>query len=117
MSMTFDDGVLSVYRLTNTAPAGKKPVLNPLLYCQYYYHIETIGVVRYYQAMQANAKVDALVSIPDWEFDIGENDIVVLDSADGGNQYRVDFIQRTYESGGLKVRRLSLVRLGENYAI
>lgn len=115
--MTFDDGILTIYRATNTAQEGKKPVMQLTEQCRYYYHVEVIGVTRYYQALQANAKVDALVSIQGWEADIQHNDICVLDNADGGEQFKVAVIQKWFDDRGLKVRRLTLERLGENYVI
>lgn len=114
---TFDDGILNVYTMENVAAAGKKPLYNLVLNCSYYYRFENIGVVRYYESLKANAKVDVLVSIPDWGGDIGTNDICILDSSDGGKQYKIDFIQPTYTDDGLKIRKLSLIRLGENYVI
>lgn len=115
--MTFDDGILTVYRAENTAETGKKPVMRLTEQCRYYYHVEVIGVTRYYQALQANAKVDALVSIQGWDADIQHNDICVLDSADGGEQFKVAVIQKWFDDRGLKIRRLTLERLGENYVI
>lgn len=115
--MTFDDGILKVYREANTAEAGRKPVIALSLVSQYYYHIETIGVTRFYQALQANAQVDGLVSVQGWGTDITVNDIVILDDADGGQQFKVNFIQNAYDDRNLKIRRLTLERIGEEYVI
>ena len=115
--MTFDDGILKIYRETNTAEAGRKPVIELFLISRYYYHIETIGVTRYYQALQANAQVDGLVSVQGWDRDITINDICILDDADGGEQFKVRFIQNAYDDRNLKIRRLTLERIGENYVI
>lgn len=113
--MTFDDGILTVYRASNVAAVGKKPDIRLTQQVQYYYHVEVIGITRYYQALQANAKVDALVSIQGWDSDIQHDDVIVLDNADGGQQFRVAVIQKWFDDRALKIRRLTLERLGENY--
>ena len=115
--MTFDSGILSIYRMQNTARPGYKPTLEPVLVTKYYYQNEQIGITRYYQSLQAQAKVDWLVSIPGWDGDVSQNDICVLDAADGGKQYRIDLIQPTLDESNLKIRKLTLIRLGEDYAI
>ena len=114
--MTFDDGILKVYRTSNVATVGKKPDIRLTQQAQYYYHVEVIGITRYYQALQVNAKVDALVSIQGWDADVQHDDIVILDNADGGEQFKVAVIQKWFDDRGLKIRRLTLERLGENYA-
>ena len=96
---------------------GKKPVISLVQRCRYYYHTEVIGVTRYYTALQANAKVDAIVSVQGWDADIQYDDICILDPAEGNDQYKVAFIQKFLDSDGLKIRRLTLERLGENYVI
>ena len=51
--VTLNDGVCTVYKLTNTAEAGLKPRLEPTLYRKLNFAYQTIGVKRNYEALQA----------------------------------------------------------------
>lgn len=111
--MTFDDGVLTICQVTNRASPGMKP--DPVLQEKerYYFTYETLGVQRYYTAMQAKQKIEAVVCVPDWG-NIQTEDICILES---GVQYKIVMIQNTTDENNLRITRLSLERLEENYAI
>ena len=53
------------------------------------------------------------MNIPGWN-DISALDICVLED---GRQYKLAMIQPTTDENGLRVTKLSLERLGENYAV
>lgn len=109
--MTFDDGILSICRTVDAAKAGMKPEIQLELKERYYFGFDNIGITRYYTAMQANQQISAVVNIPDWG-DISTLDICVLED---GRQYKVVMCQPTTDENGLRITKLSLERIGEEY--
>ena len=111
--MTFDDGILTVYRPQNTAGPGDKPVPGLTFIGRHYYGISSLGVTRYYAAMQAGQDVSAVVAVPGWN-DIVTNDVIVLDD---GRKYGAEMVQPETDGFGLRVQRLTLGVLGVDYKI
>lgn len=144
--MTFSDGVLSVYNVTNNAENGEMPEYK-LTFTNgpHYFRHETFGVTRYYQALQANQEISDLVSIPDWN-NIKATDIIIIDDGErvvpwewdrfdiidgvvtyvgenedevvsGFSVFEVGMVQQTYDEDGLKITRLTLERKGLRYEL
>ena len=111
--MTFDDGILTVYRPQNTAGPGDKPQPGLTFRGRYYYSISSLGVTRYYAAMQAGQDVAAVVAVPGWD-DIMTNDIVILDD---GRQYWAEMVQPETDAFGLRITRITLGVLSVDYQI
>lgn len=111
--MTFDEGILNIYSMGNIADKGEKPRYMLSLKSQHYYGYDTLGINRYYTALQANQQIEAVVNIPEWH-DININDICTLEN---GFQYQIRMIQPGFDDNNLKFTKLSLERLGENYDI
>ena len=111
--MTFDDGILTVYRPQNTAGPGDKPQPGLTFRGRYYYGFASLGVTRYYAAMQAGQDVSAIVTVPGWD-DIITNDIVVLDD---GRQYWAEMVQPETDEFGLRITRITLGVLSVDYQI
>ena len=111
--MTFDDGILTVYRPQNTAGPGDKPQPGCIFKGRYYYGFASLGVTRYYAAMQAGQDVSAIVTVPGWD-DIITNDIVVLDD---GRQYWAEMVQPETDAFGLRITRITLGVLSVDYQI
>lgn len=111
--MTFDDGILTVYRPQNTAGPGDKPVPGLTFRGRYYYGISSLGVTRYYAAMQAGQDVSAVVAVPGWN-DIVTNDVIVLDD---GRKYRAEMVQPETDEFGLRITRVTLGVLSVDYQI
>lgn len=111
--MTFDDGILTVYRPQNTAGPGDKPVPGLTFRGRYYYGISSLGVTRYYAAMQAGQDVSAVVAVPGWN-DIVTNDVIVLDD---GRKYRAEMVQPEMDEFGLRIMRVTLGVLSVDYQI
>ena len=112
--MTFDDGIIRLYRITNTAPAGSKPVRGLELIESFYFGYETLGINRYYTALTANQQIEAVVDIPDWNEIDSANVVARLEN---GNFYRIAMTQPTLDDDGLRITRLSLERINESYDI
>jgi SPP1 family predicted phage head-tail adaptor len=60
-TQTFNDGIIKIYEVTDTADNGKKPVEKLTLKNTLRFHERTVGITRFYSAMQANKKVDRVI--------------------------------------------------------
>ena len=110
--MTFDDGILTIYEVNNTAEPGNKPQIGLVKKSQHYFGLETVGINRYYTALQAKQQIETLVHI--WQDrQIHSQDICVLED---GEQYKIVMVQHT-DIDGLRVTKLSLERIVEEYDI
>lgn len=111
--MTLDDGVLKVFSIENIAEKGMKPSYSLKLKSMHYFRFETVGVQRHYTAMRANSKVTELVRI--WEDrSITGQDICILED---GKQYRCSFVQHMRDEEGLRMTKITLERIEEEYAV
>ena len=112
--MNFDDGLLKIYSIKNTAPAGDKPVYGLVYHSGHYFGYETIGITRHYTAMKANSRISELVHILQ-DRSINGTHICILED---GLQYKCSFVQhKRDDTTGLDVTVITLERLGEDYAI
>ena len=111
--MTFDDGILTVYRPQNTAGPGDQPQPGYIFKGRYYYGFASLGVTRYYAAMQAVQDVSAVVAVPGWN-DIVTNDVIVLDD---GRKYGAEMVQPETDEFGLRIMRVTLGVLSVDYQI
>lgn len=113
MAATFDDGILTIYSVENIAEPGSMPVTGLVEKAKYYFGYETVGINRFYTALQANRQIESVVHIPGWN-DIGATDVCVLEN---GNQYIMPQIQPTLDDDNLRITRLSLERVSQEYVI
>lgn len=110
---TFNDGILNIYTVGNTAKNGNMPKeeltykIGPLRYEE-----RTVGMSRYWTAKQANVKVSQLLRVPRRDT-VNTDDIAVLSNS---MQFRI--IQIQYPKGtDIPVMDLSLEKAGVNYPI
>lgn len=120
--MTFDDGVVGVYELTQVKVPGKMPTEGLSLTEKFYFGYETLGINRYYTALQANQQIEAVISVPGWNPIKANTHIAIIANADGvitdqSAQYRIVMVQPTTDELGLRITRLSLERMGDKYAV
>jgi len=110
--MTFDDGILKIYRTENTAEPGEMPKEGLTLLSEHFFGFDILGYSRYYTALQANQSISAVVNIPEW------HDIHVLDIAEleDGRRYRIRLAQPMKDENGLNITKLTLERVGEGNA-
>lgn len=111
--MTFDDGILTVWNVENTAQPGEKPVYGLTEKAQYYFGYDTLGINRYYTALQADQQISAVVIVPGWG-DIKVTDVV---SMEDGTQYVIQMVQAAKDENGLRIMRLSLERVKQDYEL
>lgn len=120
--MTYDDGIVGVYELTKVKIPGKMPTDGLVEKERFYFGYETLGINRYYTALQANQTIEAVITIPGWNTIKANTHIAIIADAYGvidadSAQYRIVMVQPTTDEDGLRITRLSLERLGENYAV
>ena len=120
--MTFDDGIVGVYKLTQTKVPGKMPVEGLEETERFYFSYDNIGITRYYTALQANQIVDSVICVPGWHEIKANRHIAIIADADGmidetTTQYRIIMVQPTHDDFGLRITRLSLERIGDGYAV
>lgn len=111
--MTFDEGILTVYSVYNSAEKGKKPVYSLKEKSKHYYSFSAVGINRYYTALQAKQKIENVVNIPEWD-DITTDDMVRLEN---GNIYKIAMVQKVLDDENLKITKLSLERTGDIYGL
>ena len=64
MAATFDDGILTIYSVENIAEPGDMPVTGLVEKASFYFGYETVGINRFYTALQANRQIESVVHIP-----------------------------------------------------
>lgn len=111
--MTFDDGILTIYNTENIGEPGMKPEIGLVEKERFYYSFDTLGINRYYTALQAQQQIESVVNIPGWP-EIAATDICALEN---GDQFRIVMRQPQLNDDGLRITKLSLERMEEKYAI
>lgn len=109
----FDDGLLQLCSLDETAERGAMPAprLRPL--CEAYYATRTIGYNRFYAAMGANQQIDLIVRT--WY--LPEARIGMYAVLEDETQYRIDNVQHLLDDDGLRVTDLTMSRLEDFYDV
>lgn len=89
-TQNYNDGLLTISRVENSAAAGKKPVdrLVPK-HEGIRYARRIVGMNRFWTGMQSNARIDQLVRIPEGP-DVTTLDRITLET---GDVYRIEQIQ------------------------
>ena len=114
-TQTFNDGVCKIYKVENTALPGDMPIDGLVLKQTLRYKERTVGMGRYYAAMQNNIKVDFVIRCPEVRgLSEKATDILVAILIDG-YQYEVKQIQYI-EDAVPKSMDMTLERLGSDYA-
>ena len=113
--MTFDDGIVRIYAITNGAAAGSKPAKVIRYIESYYFGYETLGFQRYYTALEAKQQISAVIDIPGWNPAISSAQNVAI--MEDGLQYLIQLTQPTKDEDGLRVTRLTLERINQAYAV
>lgn len=105
--MTFDDGVLKIYRTKNVSDPGDMPKEELVLKSEHFFGFDILGYSRYYTALQAHQNISAVVNIPEWH-DITSLDIAKLED---GVQYKIRLVQPMKDENGLNITKLTLERV------
>lgn len=86
---THNDGVVKIYEVANIAPPGSMPKEGLTLKETLRYYERTVGINRYYAALQANAKIKYVLRCPRRR-NVSSQDVAIPND---GEQYRITLIQ------------------------
>lgn len=108
---TLNSGVVKIYSISDCGLDGGRPVEKLTLKETLRFHRRTVGMTRYYTAMQANQQVDAVLRCY-LRPSVSTQDIAIL----GGKQYRITLVQ-VPEDVVPPVMDLTLTRLEQDYEL
>ncbi len=91
--ISFNDGICAVYSVENAAEEGDTPVEKLIEKYRLRFRWHTVGMSRFYEAMQAQVKITNAVDVP-LRADIDPQDVVIID----GRQYRIEQVQQRRDS-------------------
>lgn len=74
---TFNDGIVKIYTVTNIAEPGDRPKDGLCLKYVLRFNYQTIGIQRNYEAMQAQIKLNELISVK-MQRDISTQDVAII---------------------------------------
>ena len=106
-----EQGLLTIYKLENTAPKGLKPSMKLVEIGTAYYSERQIGVTRMYAAKGANCRIDALLRC--YNTQILEGMVVIPND---GTQYQVDASQKVIGKDAVDITLVKVEKLYEIYA-
>ena len=107
----FCDGLVTIYRVENSAAPGEKPKKRLAPKGSLRYQRRTVGIQRHYAALNAGARVDLLLRVP-YRPEVSPQDVAV--PAPDGKQYRITLVQ-VPEDVTPAVMDLTLERLERDY--
>ena len=101
-----NDGIISIYKLQNTAKAGYMPKMQLVHQFDAYFSRQRVGVTRLYAALGANAQFDAVLRL--WNTSIESampKDLFAVyeDSDDTNSQFRVTLVQDVPERDAVDI--------------
>lgn len=82
--ISFNDGICGIYSIENTAAPGDRPTEHLIEKYKLRFRWHTVGMSRYYEAMQAQVNITNAVDVP-LRVDVNPQDVAVID----GRQYRI----------------------------
>lgn len=87
--ISFNDGVCAVYFVENDAAEGDVPAEKLTEKYRLRFRWHTVGISRYYEAMQSQVKISNAVDVP-LRADINPQDVCMID----GRQYCIEQVQQ-----------------------
>lgn len=113
LTQSFNDGVVNIYSVENIAESGKLPKEGlKIKVSSLRYEERTVGMSRFYTAMQNQAKIEQILRVPRIDSVSTQDVAVPIDD----KQYKIIQIQYPKDVDP-PVMDLSLERLEANYAI
>lgn len=88
-AQTHNDGVVKIYKVANIAPPGGMPKKGLVLKETLRYKERTVGIKRYYAALQANVRIDYVLRCPRLQ-SVSSQDVAIPND---GMQYSIEQIQ------------------------
>ena len=113
---SFPDGVVSIYKVGDVALPGDMPVEGLVLKQSLRYKERTVGMGRFYSAMQNNIKVDSVIRCPEVRGLSEKNTDILVAILIDDQQYKVMQIQYIEDAQPASMD-LTLEKIGESYAV
>ena len=88
VSQSYNDGVVKIYSVTDSAQDGSMPQRKLTLKCVLMYAEERVGITRYYTAQQYNDDVERLIRVQ--RTSINTRDIA---ETEDGRRYNIGMVQ------------------------
>lgn len=89
ISQSYNDGLVTIYRMTDGAKPGYRPQPVPVKVAVLHYAEMRLGLTRYYAARQNNVQVERVLRVPRGA-PIAVQDVAVTED---GREYGIDLIQ------------------------
>lgn len=109
-TQTFNDGIVKIYKIDNIAEPGNMPKDGLILKETLRYKERTVGVNRYWAALQDNIRINHVLRVSERR-NVSTQDIAIPND---GKQYKIVQIQYPED---MSVMDLSLERLEQEYEI
>lgn len=90
ISQTFDDGIVTVYAVTDAAKPGYKPTSGLKKRIELCYEERRVGIQRFFSGQQNQIKVERVLRCPATG-QVSTQDVAITED---GQQYRIDLIQK-----------------------
>lgn len=89
VTQAYNDGVVTVYAVTDAGPPGGLPVEKPVKKAVFRYEERRLGLQRYYEGKQNQVEVERVLRTPRRK-GVSSQDLAVTED---GQQYRIDLVQ------------------------
>lgn len=89
VTQNFEDGLASIYGVTDGAAPGYKPKPTLTKKVTLRYEERRLGIQRYYEAQQNQVQIERVIRVPRFSV-VSSQDVAVTED---GKQYRVDLVQ------------------------
>lgn len=112
ITQTFNDGVVTIYAVTDAAEPGRKPVEKLTAKVLLRYEEQRLGIQRFYSGRQNQVEVERVIRVPRTG-KLSSQDVAITED---GKQYRIDLVQRVMDAFP-PAEDLTLVRVTQNYEV
>ena len=93
ISQRYNDGIVRIYSVTDTAEPGYAPVETPTLKITLRYEERRLGITRYFSGAQNQMQIDRVLRVQR-AGKVNTQDIAVTED---GQNYRVDLVQSVFD--------------------
>lgn len=109
--MTFDDGIVKIYGVEDIAKPGNKPKEALCFKASFCFSYAALGIQRHYAALKANELIESVICTYE-DRGVRIYDVAVMED---GSQFRIVMVQPEIDENGIKIQKLSLERLNNEY--
>lgn len=112
ITQSFNDGVVTIYSVENSAPPGYRPAERLTRKMALRYAEQRLGINRLYMSRQNQAEIERVLRVPRVE-SISNQDVAITES---GKQYRIDYAQSVADVWPPSLD-LSLTKVEQEYEV